>query len=131
MEVGDSAAPYEVGPITLTDIVRYQGASGDFNAIHHDPDIARAAGHLDVVSVGMLQAGILAAYATDSFGPEHVRRFRVRFRELVFVGDRFVCHGKVVRKYRRGGQQLVDLELGLYGRTGELAVEGTATFLVP
>ena len=48
------------GPINRTDFVRYQGASGDFNPIHHDEEFAKAAGYPSVFSVGMLQAGILA-----------------------------------------------------------------------
>ena len=33
-----------IGPLTRTDFVRYQGASGDMNPIHHDEPFARAAG---------------------------------------------------------------------------------------
>ena len=51
--------PREYGPLTRTDFVRYQGASGDFNPIHHDDEFAQSAGYPTVFSVGMLQAGIL------------------------------------------------------------------------
>ncbi|MBX6722190.1 MAG: hypothetical protein IRY92_02970, partial [Dactylosporangium sp.] len=68
--------PRVIGPITLTDIVRYQGASGDMNPIHHDESFARAAGLPGPVSIGMLHAGYLATYATDWLGAANVRRFR-------------------------------------------------------
>ena len=43
-----TAAPpppaFTYGPLTVTDLVRYAGASGDFNPLHHDEAYARAAG---------------------------------------------------------------------------------------
>ncbi len=76
--------PWTVGPVTRTDFVRYQGASGDMNPIHHDQTYAEAAGYKSPFSVGMFQAGLLATYATDWLGAENVRSFRVRFLEQVW-----------------------------------------------
>ena len=55
--VGDRAEPRQFGPITRTDFVRYQGASGDFHPLHHDETYAHASGFPTVFSVGMFQAG--------------------------------------------------------------------------
>src|SRR5690349_4035521 len=81
--IGDTAPGRNFGPISRTDIVRYQGASGDFNPIHHDDEFAQSAGYPTVFSVGMLQAGFLATYVSDWFGPAQVRRFAVQFKEQV------------------------------------------------
>jgi hypothetical protein len=51
------------------------------NPIHHDAAFALRAGYPEPFAVGMRQAGVLAAYATDWFGPESIRRFKVRFHE--------------------------------------------------
>jgi acyl dehydratase len=122
--------PLVVGPLTRTDLVRYQGASGDFNPIHHDELFARAAGLPQPLSLGMLQAGLLATWATDWLGAAAVRRFRVRFAEQVFPGDTVTCSGTVVRSYVEDGQSLVDLELVCTTQTGAVAVRGWATFAV-
>ena len=58
-EVGSELVSYSEGPITVTDFVRYQGASGDMNPIHHDYDYARKAGFAGPFAVGMRQAGVL------------------------------------------------------------------------
>ena len=79
------------GPVTLTDIVRYQGASGDMNPIHHDDEFARSAGFPAAIGVGMLGAGWLAAYCTEHLGEESVRRFRTRFSAVVYRGDRLTA----------------------------------------
>ena len=132
LSVGVELPPRTFGPLTRTDFVRYQGASGDFNPIHHDEGFARAAGFDTVFSVGMLQAGLLATYSTDLLGPANVRRFKVQFREQVWPGDHVVCSGKVTRRYEDGADRKVDVEL-LCTRveSGGAAIKGEATFVVP
>lgn len=128
LTVGTEMPEREYGPITRTDIVQYQGASGDFNPIHHDDEFAQSAGYPGAFSVGMLQAGILASFATDWLGPRHVRRFGVQFREQVWPGDRLVCSGVVVG--RDEGARTVDLELVATRVGGGAAIKGYATFVV-
>jgi acyl dehydratase len=118
----------EFGPLTRTDFVRYQGASGDFNPIHHDEGFAQSAGFPTVFSVGMLQAGLLATYCTDQFGPENVRRFKVQFREQVWPDDVLTCAGTVAKSYEADGEQRIDVELRVTRQTGGVAVVGEATF---
>ena len=120
------------GPLTRTDFVRYQGASGDFNPIHHDEEYARTAGFPTVFSVGMLQAGYLATYVTDTFGPANVRRFRVQFREQVWPDDVLTCRGQVVSVAPSGesGEQHAELELSVTTQDGATAIIGTATVAV-
>ena len=43
LKAGARVEPRVLGPLTRTDFVRYQGASGDMNPIHHDETVARAA----------------------------------------------------------------------------------------
>src|SRR5689334_1175394 len=88
--------PKELGPLTRTDFVRYQGASGDMNPIHHDEENARAAGYPAPLAVGMFQAGALAAWAAGWLGPENVRRTKVRWKEQVWPGDVLTFTGKIV-----------------------------------
>ena len=122
----------EFGPISRTDIVRYQGASGDLNPIHHDEEYARAAGFPTVFSVGMLQAGLLATYATDWLGAVNVRRYAVQFREQMWPGDVLVCTATVARRHDAGDERLVDIELvGTRAASSNAAVVAEATFVVP
>ena len=79
--------PRLVGPVTRADFVRYAGAGGDFNPLHHDDDYARGLGFPSVFAMGMWSAGLLGAYAADRLGIERVRQFAVRFRAPVWPGD--------------------------------------------
>jgi acyl dehydratase len=133
LEVGAAPEPRTVGPLTRTDFVRYQGASGDFNPIHHDEEFAQAAGYPTVFSVGMLQAGILATYATDWLGADNVRKFGLQFREQVWPGDTLTCTGSVTERFEAGdgGERTIDLELIVERVGGGTAIKGWATFAVP
>jgi acyl dehydratase len=75
-------------PITRTQIVRFAGAAGDFNPMHHDEIFARAAGQPSVFAMGQLTAAILGAAIADWFGGENVTGYEVRFRDKVWPEDR-------------------------------------------
>jgi len=96
--------PRVFGPITRTDVVRYQGASGDFNPVHHDEPFARGAGYPAPLVVGMLPAGAMFAWASDWLGPANVRRARCRWQAPVFPGDLPATPGPVVKTYDQGGE---------------------------
>ena len=119
------------GPVTLTDIVRYQGASGDMNPMHHDDAIARSAGYPEAFGVGMLNAGYLASFCTDLFGTETVRRFRTRFKGLVWRGEVLHAAGQVRDVVARGDRTHVEVDLTLTTGDGRLVVEGDAEFALP
>jgi acyl dehydratase len=129
---GDALPQRSFGPITRTDIVRYQGASGDFNPIHHDEEFAKSAGFPTVFSVGMLQAGYLATYVADLFGPANVRSFRVRFSEQVWPGDTLTCDGTVsdIATDEASGEKRASLELKVTRQTGGTAILGWAAFAI-
>ena len=132
LQEGATAPRREFGPLTRTDFVRYQGASGDFNPIHHDEEFAKSAGFPTVFSVGMLQAGILGCYCTEWLGAANVRRFAVQFREQVWPGDHLACEATVRRRYEEAGEQRVDLDLVVTRQeSGGAAIKGEATFAVP
>lgn len=69
----------QIGPITRTDIVKFAGAGGDFNPIHHDEEFAKRAGFPSVFAMGMFTAGLLGDFAETWLGVERIRRFSVRF----------------------------------------------------
>jgi acyl dehydratase len=130
--VGDRAEPRIFGPLTRTDFVKYQGASGDFHPLHHDETYAHAAGFPSVFSVGMLQAGLLATYATDWLGAANIRRYTLRFQEQCWPDDVLTCTGTVtaVTPEPDGGHR-VTVELVCRRQTGSVAIAATADFALP
>ncbi len=117
---------FSYGPITRTDLVRYAGASGDFNPLHHDDDFARQSGLTGVVAHGMFSAGLLASFLASWAGDRPVRRFKVRFLSPVRPGDTVHAKAAVVREVTIAGRPMSELQLGLYRQDGAEVVRGTA-----
>jgi len=95
VQAGQQLPAREVGPVTQTHIVRFAGAGGDFNPLHHDPDFAAKAGFPGVLAMGQMHAGMLASWLSDWAGVEHLREFEVRFVAPVFLGDVLRFSGEV------------------------------------
>ncbi len=96
---GQELVPLVKPPITKVQLVKYAGASGDFNPIHTDDEAARSVGLDGVIAHGMLSMGFLGQYAADLAGPRGaVRRLRVRFAGMVRPGDVLTCGGRVIAK---------------------------------
>jgi acyl dehydratase len=130
VQVGEKAEAREYGPLTTRMFVRYAGASGDFNPMHYDDTLARAAGYPSVFSQGMHSAALLASFAVDWLGAETVRRFAVRFREQVWPGDVLTCSGEVTAVSQNESGCLVTTELTATRQTGGIAVSASADFLL-
>ncbi|WCC79571.1 MaoC family dehydratase [Cutibacterium equinum] len=84
---GQTFGPRTIG-VTRTTLVRYAGASGDFNPIHHSDRAAREAGMDGVIAHGMWTMGAaLGAVIEWVGGPERVVAQRARFTRPVLVPD--------------------------------------------
>ncbi|HEX6921469.1 MAG TPA: MaoC family dehydratase [Actinomycetes bacterium] len=80
--------PAQQFPVTRADLVRYAGASGDFNVIHWNQRIARSVGLPDVIAHGMLTMALAVRVVTDWAGdPAAVVDYGVRFTRPVPVPD--------------------------------------------
>ena len=129
VQVGDQRTE-KFPALTRTMFVRYAGASGDFNPMHHDDTIAAQVGNPSVFGHGMLSMGLAARVVKDWFGPEAIRRLQVRFAKQVWPGDVLTCTAKVTAKRDDAGEHLVDIEFTVANQDGVTAVIGEATAAV-
>jgi acyl dehydratase len=87
VEVGAELPPASY-PVARLDLVKYCGASGDFNVIHWNERIAKAVGLPNVIAHGMFTMAQAARYVTDWAGdPGAMTEFGVRFSAPVVVPD--------------------------------------------
>jgi acyl dehydratase len=113
VEVG-TTLPEQRFPVRRIDLVRYAGASGDFNVIHWNERVARSFGLPDVIAHGMLTMAEAGRVLTDWVGdPAAVEEYGVRFSRLVIVPDddtgaELAVSGRVVEKL---GDKRVRVEL--------------------
>ncbi|TWF94994.1 MaoC family dehydratase [Saccharopolyspora dendranthemae] len=85
--VGDQLPPLSV-PLERSDLVRYAGASGDFNPIHWNQRFAEDVGLPDVIAHGMLTMAVAGRLVSEWTGdPGAIVRYGVRFTRPVVVPD--------------------------------------------
>ena len=80
--------PAQTFPIRRLDLVKYAGASGDFNPIHWNERFAQSVGLPDVIAHGMFTMAEAVRVVTDWCGdPGLVVEYQVRFTKPVVVPD--------------------------------------------
>jgi acyl dehydratase len=118
-------------PVTRLSLVKYCGASGDFNVIHWNERIARAVGLPNVIAHGMFTMAQAGRYVTDWAGPGAVVvDFGVRFSSPVIVPDDDV--GATIEVSGTVEEMLDDnrVVLALTARSGEAKVLTRARAIV-
>ncbi|MGF7234342.1 MAG: MaoC/PaaZ C-terminal domain-containing protein [Frankia sp.] len=113
VEVG-TQLPEQAFPVRRVDLIRYCGASGDFNVIHWNERLATAVGLPNVIAHGMFTMATAARLVTDWVGdPGAVVEYGVRFSSPVPVPDN--AEGATIRvtgtveKKLDGGRVVVNL----------------------
>jgi acyl dehydratase len=107
MNVGDRV-PELSRRIDLPTLVRYAGASGDFNPIHYDESYAEAAGLDGVIGHGMLAMALVSEAVTDWVrDSRRVQSVSARFTRPYRLGDVLTVSGSVVG----AGEGVVELRL--------------------
>lgn len=124
-------APEVTHVLTRTDLVRYAGASGDYNPMHHDEVKATAAGQPSVFGHGMFSMGLLGTAVTDFVGVGTLTAYSVRFVKQTWPGEELRTAVVVSGTRVDGGRHLVDLDVSLANGDGEAKVVGTATAELP
>lgn len=131
-ETGKVLPPWH-GTVSLQDVVRYAGASGDFNPIHYDDAVARRHGLPGVIVHGMFNMGVIARYV-ETVAPNNANliTFSARFRSMVEPGQTYTITAKVDSQIEReGSKQEVVLGLALTVDGNRPAITAKATLLIP
>lgn len=87
MEIGEALPAIGMQPVSRLDLIRYAGASGDFNPIHTIDEEAENAGLPGIIAHGMWTMGNLAKLFTPYLEEGFIRKYTIRFKGMVFLGD--------------------------------------------
>jgi acyl dehydratase len=126
VKVGDEA-PVVRHTLSRTDLVKYAGASGDFNPMHHDEVLAQASGQPSVFGHGMFSMGLLGTAITNYVGVGNLTRYQVRFARQTWPDEVLSTKVVVTAVREEAGTKFVDLAVTLSNADGEEKVVGEAT----
>ncbi|WP_298829506.1 MaoC/PaaZ C-terminal domain-containing protein [uncultured Planococcus sp.] len=95
---GDSLPAIQLAPVTRLDLIKYAGASGDFNPIHTIDAEAEGAGLPGIIAHGMWTMGNLAKIFTPYLEEGFIQDYAIRFKGMVFLEDVITLKATVVEK---------------------------------
>ena len=126
---GDEA-PVVNHELTRTDLVKYAGASGDFNPMHTDEVAAKAAGLPGVFGHGMFSMGLLGRAVTDWAGVGNLKNYTVRFTKQTWPGETLSTKVVVTGKEETDEGKIVAAEVFLLNQDGETKLTGSTEVFV-
>ena len=126
LEVGQEVGNVEI-LFTRDSLVRYAGASGDFNPIHYRDDFAKSVGLDGVLAHGMLTMGAAVQVVVDWIGdPGRIIDYGVRFTKPVFVDANDGAVLKVTAKVAEIDLETSTVRIDIAAVAADLAVLGKA-----
>lgn len=131
VQVGDEIPKLVKSPVTHLQLVRYAGASGDFNPLHTDPKIGELIGVGGIIAHGMLVMGFVGQLLSDYVGPGTLRKFNVRFKGMTHLDDVITCTGTITETYVADGEARIAGKVQAADQNGDVKVTGTFIAALP
>jgi acyl dehydratase len=131
VQVGDAVPKLITSSVTHQQLVRYAGASGDFNPLHTDPKVGEMIGTGGIIAHGMLIMGFVGQMLSDYVGPTALRKFGVRFKGMTHLDDIITCTGTITEKYEADGEARIAGKVQAADQNGDVKVTGTFVAALP
>lgn len=124
IQVGGSLEQVQLPPVTRLDLIKYAGASGDFNPIHTIDEDASNAGLPGIIAHGMWTMGNLAKLFTPYVEDGFIEDYAIRFRNMVFIDDVLTLQA-VLQKEEENKREF---KVAAVNGKGQEVVNGTVVF---
>ncbi|NCU16975.1 MaoC/PaaZ C-terminal domain-containing protein [Pallidibacillus pasinlerensis] len=122
-KIGDTLE-VTLDPVSRLDLIKYAGASGDFNPIHTIDAEAKNAGLPGIIAHGMWTMGNLSKLFTPYYGEGFIKEFKVRFASMVFLNDMITLRAELEEE--RDGELLFNVSA--VNQKDQVVVKGTVQF---
>lgn len=129
VNVGDEIPRLVKEPVTEVQLVKYAGASGDFNPLHTVDATARLAGFDGVIAHGMLVMGFVAQALTAWLPNRCLKKLKVRFTAVTKPGDIITVTGRITAK--KPEENLIAGEIRAADQRGEVKIKGSFEAVLP
>jgi len=142
IEAGDEITPLPKIATSQT-LVKWAGASGDFNPLHYEDSFAEASGVGKPIVPGALKRQWLIQLMTDWIGEQGtLKKFSCQYRAFDYPrimktmnepqeGETWQCKGKITKKHAQDGEHCVDCSIWVENSQGEVTTSAKATVVLP
>ncbi|HEU5140151.1 MAG TPA: MaoC/PaaZ C-terminal domain-containing protein [Bacillales bacterium] len=124
LNVGNKLSSVDLEPVSRLDLIKYAGASGDYNPIHTIDKEAERAGLPGIIAHGMWTMGNMGKLFTPYFEEGFVQKFTNRFSGMVYLDDVVTLKAELAEK--QGRDLLFKVEAIKQG--GKTVSKGKITF---
>jgi acyl dehydratase len=124
LQVGESLEDIQLTPVSRLDLIKYAGASGDYNPIHTIDEEAEKAGLPGIIAHGMWTMGNLAKLFTPFYEEGFIQDYQIRFRSMVFLND--VITLKATLKEMSDKQ--LDFDVAAVNQDDQVVIKGSIKF---
>ncbi|HBX23395.1 MAG TPA: hypothetical protein DEF34_07185 [Desulfotomaculum sp.] len=127
----DTLPPLSKPPIDRAQLVRYAGASGDFNPLHYTDEIGNLAGTGGVIAHGMLIMAFAGQAVTQWVPNRCLKRLAVRFVDITRLGDQITVSGRITEIRLENGTGVVVGEMTAADQQGSIKLKGIFEATLP
>ena len=120
----DESLNVTLEPVSRIDLIKYAGASGDFNPIHTIDEEAEKAGLPGIIAHGMWTMGNLAKLFTPYFEEGFIQDYQIRFSGMVFLSDVITLKAELQNKTT----EYMDFDVKAINQKGREVIKGKVRF---
>ncbi|MDQ0154601.1 MaoC/PaaZ C-terminal domain-containing protein [Robertmurraya andreesenii] len=124
LRAGETLNDIVLSPVSRLDLIKYAGASGDYNPIHTIDDEAKKAGLPGIIAHGMWTMGNLAKLFTPYHEEGFLQDYSIRFKGMVFLNDVITLRAELVEK----NDKKLKFNVAALNQDGREVLVGTAVF---
>jgi len=125
LQNGDSLEEVTLSPVSRLDLIKYAGASGDFNPIHTIDKEAEKAGLPGIIAHGMWTMGNLSKLFTPYYETGFIQDYSIRFKGMVFLNDVITLKAIV----QEVNEENIDFKVLAVNQDGKEVIKGKVLFL--
>ncbi|WP_209123776.1 MaoC/PaaZ C-terminal domain-containing protein [Alkalihalobacillus sp. BA299] len=124
LKIGEALEEVQLPPVSRMDLIKYSGASGDFNPIHTIDEEATKAGLPGIIAHGMWTMGNLAKLFTAHFEEGFIQDYQIRFKGMVFLNDVVTLKAKL----KETRDSTLDFDVSAVNQNGAEVIKGNIAF---
>lgn len=124
LQVGETLDEIILPPVSRLDLIKYAGASGDYNPIHTIDEEAKKAGLPGIIAHGMWTMGNLAKLFTPYYEDGFLQDYSIRFKGMVFLEDIITLTAELAEK----NNQALTFKVAALNQKGKEVLKGNAVF---
>jgi acyl dehydratase len=124
LKVGEALKEIQLDPVDRITLIKYAGASGDYNPIHTIDEEAKKAGLPGIIAHGMWTMGNLAKLFTEFYEEGFIQDYTIRFKGMVFLNDVVTLQAELVEE----NENILTFRVRAVNQNGNEVIKGDVLY---